>query len=263
MTARKPPPSLILLANDRVQASYEQFINSRNPIARTQYGSIARRFFGWAESNGLSLDAIDQDHIEAFHKGLLENNGHGVAYGSSRVISNLFEHLAADGVIEQNPARKEVIKSARSAKSLRVALVEDYGDNERDFIDAILVMISPIHIMTFSMQSIIRYTQLPLGFVERIVGRLYEQGIWGEDRSIRCEWLDEHEDPAHVYVALLLDACVALGQFDRRNEDLQYRLPGTQRRSGTEDMARFEIKTTVRETKEVTIREVTQEVVAN
>jgi hypothetical protein len=264
MSARKAAPALIVMSGERTVMSYEGFLSTKNPLARTQYGSTARRFFGWAEGRGLALETIKSGHIKEFHERLLCEHGHAAAYSSSLTISSLFDALVADGIVADNPVDGAEIKSARPIKHLRNKLIEDCGaDDDEGVIDAILVMVSPMQILSFSVKAIRSYTQLSESFVERVSARLYDQGIWGRDESILGEWLNPDADSAIGYVSLVMDGWTALGRFDR-NENIQYSLPleagmKYRRKRPSQTKKTMVLREEKRET--VTVREFAEEIV--
>jgi hypothetical protein len=260
MPMPKPQPSLIVLAGDRAQSSYQEFINSGVGTTCVQNAHAARRFLTWAEGEGLAHRQIEPQHVIAFHRHLLDHHGHATAYGSSRFIRKFFAHLASSGAIDTNPAEEFAIRPVRPAPRIRKALAEEYGEDHKELADAILVMISPLEIGTFSLLAISRYTHLPLGFVETITGRLYDHGIWCSDQCIRCEWLDKDQEPGLAGLALLLDGYVAVGVL-KRDDQLRYSLTAEYEQLESHTDQSLSIRTTVRETREITDREITQEVI--
>jgi len=258
MTVRNTTPSVILLAGERARTSYREFIASGTPTTRGQRAYAARRFFKWAEKEGLLLGTIERHHITSFHRYLLDHHGHAVAIGSFLFIRNLFVHLVAAGAIDTNPASEAIMRSARPLQTIRTALTEEFGGDGECLINAMLVMISPLEILTFSPKAISRYTHLPLSWVETTAARLYDQGIWRHNESIRCEWLDS-DDPGLEYVSLLLDGMVALGSVVR-DDELRYSLADEESPKHLADQS-VSVRTTIRETQHVTERETTQAII--
>jgi hypothetical protein len=129
---------------------------------------------------------------------------------------------------------------------------------------AALVMLAPVFIGTFSLKAIRAYTQIPFATVEKIAARLYDQGIWVRENSLRCEWLDEKCE--YQDLAIFWDALVAVGQFDR-NEDMAYSLPPERYESLKAEhdrgAAQAEVTRTVREERRevVTVREASETII--
>ena len=258
-------PAFVKAGSRNACESYLDFFDQQSLGCASNYRSVARRFFRWAEGQSLALDSVRQEHVELFHCYLWEEAGPNMAATSFSLLSRLFRHMHEKGGLPLNPAEGVRLKGHIPVKKIRRAFCEQWGYDDSDEVtQAALVMLAPVCIATFSLKAIRAYTQIPFTTVEKIADRLYEQGIWVRENSLRCAWLDpECEAPDH---AILMDALVAVGRFDR-NERMEYSLP-TERyerlraeRDGGD--AQVEVTRTVREERRevVTVREAAETMV--
>jgi hypothetical protein len=245
--------------------SYMDFFERQSLGAASNYRSAARRFFGWAEGQGVTLAAVGKEHVDQFHRYLWEEAGPNMAANSFSVISRLFRHMHEQGGLSFNPAEGVRVKSHVPVKKIKRWLCEHLEVGEDDeVVQAALVMLAPVCIATFSLKAIRAYTQIPFSTVEKIAARLYDQGIWVKENTIRCEWLEENcENPDF---AIMMDAFVGAGDFDR-NEDMAYCLPQErcERLKAEQEKAAgpVEVTRTVREERleVVTVREASETVI--
>jgi hypothetical protein len=258
-------PAFVSSAGRAASESYILFFDQQSRGSASNYRSIARRFFRWAEEQHLSLQSVRQEHVQRFHSELLEEAGPNMQYTSFSVLRRLFQHMHEQGALVADPADGVRVECRPRFKAVRGAFCDQWGYGDDDELtQAAMVMVAPACIATFSLKAIRAYTQYPVSTVEAIAKRLYDKGIWERENCIRCEWLDPECE--HLDFAILLDAFVVVGRFDR-NEKLQYSLPKEryERRNAESDegAAQFEVTRTAREERRevVTVREVSETVV--
>jgi hypothetical protein len=259
-------PAFVRAGGRNASESFMDFFARQNRGCASNYRSISRRFFRWAEEQHLTLDAVRQDHVAAFHEHLFEDAGPNMAASSFSVISRMFSHMHQHGGLSLNPADGLATKRCVPAEKIRKALRELMEVTDDDvWLQAALVMVAPACIGTFSLKAIRSWSQLRYSTIERIANRLRETGIWVGEHSIRCRWLDPECESADV--AIMMDAFVVTGEFER-NEDMAYCLPPDRyERLQAEEAAqdgRVEVTHTVREVRReiVTVREASETMMA-
>jgi len=259
-------PVFVKAAGHQATESYMSFLGQQSSCA-SNYRSLSRRFFGWAEQHNLALEKIRREHVAQFHHHLLEEAGPNLAASSFSVISRLFRHMHEAGGLPANPAEGLAATRQVPAKRMKKALSELMeADDDHEQVQAALVMLAPVCIGSFSLKAIRAWSQLPFPTVERLAGRLYQTGIWGEGMTIRCEWLDpecEHPD-----FAILMDSWVIMGDFER-DEEMRYRLPPEKyerlKAAGETKEKRVEVTRNVREERReiVTVIEASERIVVD
>jgi len=163
----------------------------------------------------VTLAAVGQEHVDQFHRQLWEEAGPNMAATRFSVIRRLFRHMHEQGGLSFNPAEGMRVKRHVPVRKIKQALCELLAADEDDEgVQAALVMLAPVCIATFSLKAIRAYTQIPFSTVEKIAARLYDQGIWVRENTIRCEWLDENRETPDF--AIMMDAFVGAGHFDRK-----------------------------------------------
>jgi hypothetical protein len=216
-------PAFIKASGLSARESYMDFFDQQSRGNASTYRSYSGRFFRWADEQHLSLETVQQDHVAAFQQELFEEAGPNVAAMSLSVIRHLFAHMHQQNGLPSNPADGLAPKQFVPAKKIEKALHEILAvDDDEDLLEAALVMVAPVCLNSFSLKAIRAWSQLPYSTIERIANRLREVGIWVDEQSIRCEWLDPECD--HPDFAIMLDALVVIGEFER-DENMLYRLP--------------------------------------
>lgn len=224
-------PALVRDAGQKAIESYLCFfagLDSRH----TGYvmRAATKRFFQWADETGYTLVAMRSGHVNDFFENAPWKASTTKFYFGS--LKRLFAHLEADRIIERSPfigvstpkVTKPKMKTEDVAyETISSAFLKQWeGDASDEVMQAAMVMVAPVCIASFDAKAICTWSKLTTSKVDSIIARLYEKGIWFDDRSIRCEWLDpecEHPD-----FAMLMDAFVVVGKFDR-DEELKYCLP--------------------------------------
>jgi hypothetical protein len=255
-------PAFVKASGRNACESYMGFFDLQSLGCASNYWSISRRFFRWADEQHLSLETLRQDHVAAFPQHLFEDAGANMAALSFSVLSRLFAHMHQQGGLPSNPADGLAPKRWVPAKKVRKGLQEmlEVADDD-DWLQAALVMIAPACIGSFSLKAIRAWSQLPYSTVERIANRLRETGIWVGERSMRCEWLDPECERADF--AIMMDAFVVVGECER-DENMAYRLPPEKYEQMKVEEAKqdcsVKVTRTVREEKReiVTVREASE-----
>lgn len=258
-------PAFVTASGSKASESYMEFFERQSVSCTSIYRSYARRFFSWAEGQGATLTAVGQEHVKQYHRYLLEEAGPNMAANSFSVINRLFQHMHETDGLPLNPAAGLHVASPVRMKKIRQLFCEQWECHESDEVtQAALVMLAPVLIATFSLKAIRSYTQLPFSTVQKIADRLYDQGIWVRPDSLRCEWFDEECE--HRDFAILMDALVAAGQFDR-NENMACSPPKARyedlKAEDRPDAVQIEVTRTVREEKReiVTVREASETII--
>jgi hypothetical protein len=255
-------PAFIKASGQSARESYMDFFDQQSRGNASTYRSFSGRFFRWADEQHLSLETVRQDHVAALHQELFEEAGPNVAAMSLSVTRYLFAHMHQQNALSSNPADGLASKRFVPAKKIKKALHEMLAvDDDDDLLQAALVMVAPVCLNSFSLKAIRAWSQLPYSTIERIANRLREVGIWVDEQSIRCEWLDpecEHPD-----FAIMLDALVVIGECER-DENMLYRLPSEKYERIKAEKAKqdcsVKVTRTVREEKReiVTVREASE-----
>jgi hypothetical protein len=261
-------PRFIAQAGRPATESYMDFFDRQSLGCASNYRSISRRFFGWADEQNLTLDSLRGEHVSRFHQHLWEDSGPNMAYASFSVMKRLLAHMHEKGGLSVNPAAGIQSKTHIPFKKVQNDFCARWGEEATEEVtQAAMVMIAPVCIRTFSLKAIRAWSQYPFSVVEKTAGTLLAKGIWVKDEDslgIRCEWLDpECVDPEY---AILLDAWVVIGIFER-DENLKYRLPPQRyerlKAEQSTGAGRVEITRTVREERRevVVVREASDKIV--
>jgi hypothetical protein len=216
-------PALIAHAGELAVLAYREFLYDpvRTPGTRKNYASYARRFFRWAESRGLSLEAIDAPALAAYAAeiaaAMLPVSIHLTP------VRGVLGHLARSGVLPADPcppglpngrgagapihaAAPSIPLSELKRTVLEIGERDGWEEGDQDF-QAGLVLLAPASIGTMDPAAVSRFTGVPEAQVREYADRLIANRIWRADGTIA---LSSDED-----LALMMDVWVATGHLER------------------------------------------------
>jgi hypothetical protein len=225
---RPTVPAVIADAGDQAVEQYRAFFDQviKSPTTRAGYGAIIRRFFRWAEGRALSLAYITAADVVLF----LDNLGPAVKQSGSAdsylaAIRSLFRHLARTGILVANPletphSRKMASAADRhprpriSLSELKAMVLEldETWEEDQEFFQAGLVLLSPLAIDTIDPESISRFTGVSLPLVREFAERLLANGCWTGDGKIAVSSYDTD----YCGISLVLNVMVATGIVECR-----------------------------------------------
>lgn len=221
-------PAIIAAAGNDAVRHYRAFFDQGSLGSNTcqVYGSIIRRFFGWAEKRGLALETIRGSDAEAF----CDEVCRGSTANYLSAIRRLFRHFASTGVLTANPLETRRARNAGGDEErkpapriplaelkrtvLEIGQADDWHDGDEN-VQAGLVLLAEFSIDTRDPKAISRFTGVPLRLVRQFSERLIANGIWRPDGKIAGEW----DDPENGGFAFMLDVWVALGLLERGPAD--------------------------------------------
>ena len=191
------------------------------------YRSYYRRFFGWAEKRGLSLNDISaSDAAEFVGECCLPATVSESAQINLSAIRSLFRHFASTGVLASNPletphsCKMSAAAGRRPRPSIPLAelkemvleLDETYAEDEELF-QAGLVMLSPLSLRTTDPEAIGRFTGVPLRLVREFAGRLLANDCWSANGKV----VVDSDNPDLWGITLRLNVLIAAGMIERRS----------------------------------------------
>ena len=133
--AEQSIPSIIRAAGERAIHAYWEFLNdpARSPSTRKLYRVRAAKFFGWAESRGLTLEAVDGDVLAAYADEVAAASSRHEASVYMTPVRGVLGRMTNIGVLPVDPCRKgqpngrKALAGDEQASSDRAATAPDIG----------------------------------------------------------------------------------------------------------------------------------------
>jgi hypothetical protein len=215
-------PALIAAAGDQAVAAYHAFLgtSAHTSITRRHYQHRIARFSRWAETRGLTLDAVTAADAFAYAAGLAaEMSPHSTTVALTP-LRGLFHRLTTSGAIADNPFRSVPASGRRPRPQIPLSRLKEmvleldpaYAAEDEEFFHAGLVMLAPASLGTIDPLPISRFTGVPLPRVRQFAERLLANRRWTTDGKIAVD----SDDPDDLPVAMILNVLVASGMLECR-----------------------------------------------
>jgi hypothetical protein len=224
-------PSVIVAAGEAAATAYRAFFDdqSRSLATRKLYGQRAAAFFRWAESRGLTLEAIDGPALAVYGDQIAAERSRHEASVYLTPVRGVLRHLASWGIEGADPCPRGQPNGRRRhgpgfaepmiplAELRAIVRGLENWEEDSEFFQAGVVLLAPLSIKTVEPASIAAFCGVPEPLVRQFATRLLANRVWQPDGSIAVAGREpESGESLPLDLEVIIDVLIATGHVERR-----------------------------------------------